>query len=234
MKLPDVSRIEWPDACRLVRCAPSSTVPFDDIAGPEDWARLSAGERSTDPQVSEAVGNLDLLPLRRRIEGPDADVLMAPFTHVSPDRQSRFSTGRYGVLYAGNSFETALLETIEHHERFLRSTAQAAGWTSTFQEVVFAVRADLHDMRGSDFRSWLDAENYAAAHAIAEPLAAAGSDGIVYPSVRWPGGECVALFYPDVAADVRPGRIIDLHWNGSRVDYLRDHAEGGVLKIERP
>lgn len=233
MRLPEISRIVWSDARRLVCCMSQSSTFFDDIADPEDWNLLSAAERNTDPQVSEAVGNLDLVPPQRRVDGDDAGVLMAPFTHVTPDRQSRFSTGRYGVLYAGNSFETALLETVQHHERFLAATSQAPGWTSTFQEVIFALQADLHDIRGGGFGSWFDAEDHAAAHSIAEPLVAAGSNGIVYPSICWPGGECVALFYPDLASAVRRGRVIDVHWNGVQVDYLRDHQTGHVLKIHR-
>jgi hypothetical protein len=40
---------------------------------------------------------------------------MAPFTHASLDRPSRFSDGSYGVLYVAAAFETALFETIHHH-----------------------------------------------------------------------------------------------------------------------
>jgi hypothetical protein len=55
----------------------------------------------------ETIGNIDLVPKERRVAGPGASYLMAPFTHVSTDRPSRFSNGTFGVLYAGSSLEVA-------------------------------------------------------------------------------------------------------------------------------
>src|SRR3546814_12192010 len=75
---------------------------------------------------------------------------MAPFTHVSTDRPSRFTDGSYGVLYVGNAFETALFETIHHHARFMARTAEEPGWTSQFREIVLSISADLHDLRGTE------------------------------------------------------------------------------------
>ena len=63
----------------------------------------------------ETIGNLDLVPTARRVAGPGATYLMAPFTHVSANRPSRFSDGSFGVLYAGSSFEVALFETVHYH-----------------------------------------------------------------------------------------------------------------------
>jgi hypothetical protein len=72
---------------------------------------------------------------------------MAPFTHVSTDRPSRFSNGTFGVLYAGSRFEVALFETLHHHARFMARTQEPAGWTSQFREIVLDVGAQLHDLR---------------------------------------------------------------------------------------
>ena len=43
------------------------------------------------------------------------------------------------MLYAGNMFEVALIETIYHHGRFMRQTSQEPGWTSQFREIVLKV-----------------------------------------------------------------------------------------------
>src|SRR3546814_14314794 len=77
----------------------------------------------------KTIGRLDLVPPARRVGGPGASYLLAPFTHASTDRPTRFSDGRFGVLYAGNRFEVALLETIYHHGRFLARTAEPPGRT---------------------------------------------------------------------------------------------------------
>src|SRR3546814_6941358 len=92
----------------------------------------------------ETLGNIDLVPPDRRVGGPGASYLMAPFTHVSTDRPSRFTKGDYGVLYAGNLFETALAETVHHHARFMARTAEPEGWTSQFREIVLDIRSEEH------------------------------------------------------------------------------------------
>lgn len=77
---------------------------FEDIADPEDWPLPIAAEMKTNPRLTESIGNLDQVPAGRRVSGPGASYLMAPFTHASPDRPSRFSDGRFGVLYIGRLF----------------------------------------------------------------------------------------------------------------------------------
>ncbi|WP_369414410.1 RES family NAD+ phosphorylase [Microvirga puerhi] len=180
----------------------------------------------------ETIGNLDLVPETRRIAGPGASYLMAPFTHVSTDRPNRFSDGTFGVLYVGNSFEVALFETIHHHGQFMARTNEPAGWTSQFREIVLDVSARLHDLR-SQAGSWglLLPDNYEASQALGFRLRATGSDGVVYPSVRYPDGECVGVFYPDRAANPIQGRHLDYHWNGTTVDLYRDANTGQVYRI---
>ncbi len=232
MKLPSVTRVEWPEARRFIRVATSCINIFDDVAAPEDWTLLASAERKTDARLSESVGNIELVAEAHRVED-ETGVLMGPFTHVSYDLPSRFSTGRYGVLYAANSLEAALMQTIHHHERFLRATGEGPGWVSSCQEIVLSVSADLHDIRDPEFSAWLHAENYAGAQGVAEPLHASGAHGIVYPSTRWPGGECVALFYPDLASNPVHGRVYDLHWNGTAIDHVRERETDTVFRIER-
>lgn len=59
----------------------------------------------------------------------------------------------------------------------------------------------------------------------------AASDGLVYPSIRHQGGECVRLFYPDGAANPVQGRHLDYHWDGTRVDLVRDTGTGEVFRV---
>lgn len=111
---------------------------------------------------------------------------MAPFTQVSTDRPSRFSAGEFGVLYAGDSFEVALFETIHHYGRFMARTSEPAGWTAQFREILLDLNARLHDLRGSipAHAAVLDPDDYLAGQALGAALRAAGSDGVVYLCVR--------------------------------------------------
>jgi RES domain-containing protein len=228
-----VSRVEWSGAVRIIRSAFPPIDLFEDIADPADWPLLISAEQKTNPRIMATVGNLDLVPVDRRVGGNGASYLMAPFTHISTYRPSRFTDGSYGVLYVGDRFETALFETIHHHARFMTRTKEAPGWTSQFREIVMSVDADLHDLRTLPEEPFpaLDPNSYVASHALAQHLRGSGSNGIAYPSIRHPGGECVALFYPDCASNPLQGRHLDYHWDGVRVDLVRDAGSGAVFRI---
>lgn len=228
-----LSQVRWPRAARIIRSLFPPIDLFEDIADPADWPLLLAAEQKTNPRLMETIGNLDLVPPGRRVSGPGASFLMAPFTHVSRDRPSRFSDGGFGVLYAGDSFEVALFETVHHHARFMTATRQPPGWTSQFREILLDVSASLHDLRGLGAAggALLDPADYTPSQVLGARLRAGGSDGVVYPSVRCPGGECVGLFHPDGASKPVQGRHLDYHWNGERVDLYRDRSAGEVYRI---
>lgn len=228
-----VTRVEWEGAVRIIRSAFPPIDLFEDIADPADWPLLISAEQKTNPRIMASVGNLDLVPVSRRVGGNGASYLMAPFTHVSTDRPSRFTDGSYGVLYVGDTFETALFETIHHHARFMVRTGEGPGWTSQFREIVLSVAADLHDLRGGAGHSGpaLDPNGYAASQQLGASLRNSSSDGVVYPSIRHRGGECAGLFYPDCAASTVQGRHLDYHWDGARVDLVRDAGSGAVFRV---
>ena len=132
---------------------------------------------------------------------------MAPFTHFSRDRPTRFSNGNYGIYYAGDRFEVALKETVHHHERFMRATEEPESYED-FREYVGAVDHRFHDLRGKvNFADCLDPDDYSASQNLGSGLRNEGSDGIVYPSVRYPEGNALAAFWH-----------LQYHWNGERVD----------------
>jgi hypothetical protein len=224
--------VDWRSAVRIIQTRYPPIDLFEDIADPADWPLLIAAEQKTNPRLMESIGNLDLVPAHRRVAGEGASYLMAPFTHISADRPSRFSDGSYGVLYVGREFETALFETMHHHARFMADTGQEVGWASQFRELLMDMRATLHDCRGlPPDDPVLSPDDYTASQPLAASLRRAGGDGIVYPSVRNPGGECVGLFYPDLATLPRQGRHLDYHWNGTRVDLYRDAGTHRVFEV---
>ena len=218
-----IAAVAWRPAYRIIRGQFPPIDLFEDIADPADWPLLIAAEMKTNPQLMESLGALDLVPLGRRVSGPGASFLMGPFTHVGPDRPSRFSSGAYGVLYAGDRFEVALFETVHRHGRFMARTKEPAGWTSQFRELRLNVAARLHDLRGGDalYASTLDPTDQSAGRQFGALLRAARSEGVVYPSRRYKGGECVGLFYPDRASNAVEARRLDYHWDGARVDLVR-------------
>jgi hypothetical protein len=224
-----VVEIRWPKAVRIISTRFPPIDLFEDIADPRDWPLIIAAEQKTNPRLVEAIGNLDLVPPTRRVGGQGASYLMASFTHASLDRPSRFSAGLPGVLYAGDSFEVALAETVFHHGAFMAKTKEPPGWASQFREICLTVEAGLHDLRGAP----RNLSNYDEDQALGAKLRAASSDGVVYQSVRWPPGECVGLFYPNCARNAVQGRHLDYHWDGQRVDLYRELKTDGVHEVFR-
>ena len=74
-----------------------------------------------------------------------------------------------------------------------------------------------------DFKA--ERESMLSARRLCQPLPSRRS------SVRRPGGECAGLFYPDRARNVVQGRHLDYHWNGTRVDFVRDAGTRQVYAI---
>jgi hypothetical protein len=227
---PPVAHTFWPRAHRIINSKYPPISLFEDIANPADWELLASAESKTNPRLFEGIGNLAHVPHERRVAGPGASWVMAPFVHASPDRPGRFHSGDDGAYYAGDSSEVALFETIYHFENFLRATSEPP-CSATFRELVGQLEADLHDLRGLEFAGCLEPNSYAESQRMAAELREQGSPGVLYPSVRYPGGLCVALFYPDVPRIPSQASHYRYHWNGDRVTHVTNLSEDGVYAI---
>ncbi len=190
---------------------------FEQLAAPDDWDALYALESLTNPRIRDEIGEISLVPHADRVTGPNATIVMAPFTHVSPPG-SRFADGTYGAYYAGESQETAVAETVYHRERFLRATREAP-LELEMRSYLADVDCDLHDIRGerASRAAVYDPNDYSASQAFGRKLRTAGSNGIAFESVRRPAGECVALFRPRLVQNVRQGMHLRYVWNGEKI-----------------
>jgi hypothetical protein len=217
VSLPPTADIAWDPAHRIIRTIYPPVWLFEDIADPADWDLIASAEAKTNPRVRDEIGNLSLIPPRRRIAGPTASLVMGAFTHASRDRPSRFSAGGYGVWYCGNSFDVALAETAHHFERFMRATAEPAG-EAQFRELRAGIAGQLHDLRTGSFEPCLAADTWHAGQTLGQEVFADDGDGLVYPAVRWPQGQAAALFWPDrVRLPVTQGRQMLYRWDGARM-----------------
>jgi hypothetical protein len=217
-KLPPRRAVAWPEAWRIV---PSRFPPrgvFDRVAAPEDLEALFAIESLTNARLRQELGQLDLVPRERRVSGPGTQPIMAAFTHLNPDG-SRFSDGSYGVFYAARALDTAVAETMHHRAKFMAATNEPA-MKLEMRCYRTAVEGRLHDLR-KGWTTMLQPDDYAAPQALARELRAAGSDGVVYPSVRHAGGECVGLFFPDLLKPCVQAQHLIYSWDGRRIqaDY---------------
>ena len=221
-------RIDWPQAWRIIASRYPPVQLFERLTpDPAVWDALFALEQLTNPRVRDEVGEIALVPPDQRVSGPGASYVMASFTHLNP-RGSRFSDGSFGVYYAASELETAIAETIFHFAEFARDSGDPMR-TEDMRVLVGGVAAEFDDVAAlaEPRRSQiLDPSSYATSRAYARDLRDAGANGVVYPSVRRAGGECIGAFRPRAVGLPRQERHLKYHWNGDRVDryfdYLRD------------
>jgi hypothetical protein len=211
-------RIRWSTTYCLQSARHPPVALFERIAAPNDREILAELASLTDPAARQGIGHISLVPANKRVFGPGASALMGPFVHASRDNPSRFSDGSYGVYYAGHQFETALREVAFHRGRFHARTRDPATRT-TFKTITAGVDKVMHDIRKGSWAELLqpDPAHYALPQSVGARLREAGSSGIVYPSVRHPGGECVGAFWPTVMTKPAEGKRIALQWNGSKI-----------------
>lgn len=213
---PPLTRIRWAPAWRIVPTRYPTVYLFDRIADASDFDALYALEAMTNDRLRDEVGQIELVAPADRLVGPGSGPIMAAFTHLNP-LGSRFSDGHYGVCYAARERDTAIAETQYHHGKFLAATNEGP---LQLPMRLYSVRIDarLHDLRGESpaNEAFHDPDDYSAARALGRQLREGGSNGVVFRSVRRPGGQCVGLFKPRGARDCLHAAHLLYAWDGER------------------
>lgn len=208
--------MRWPEACRIVPTRYPAVNLFDRVADAADFDALYALEALTNERARDELGQIERVPREQRRYGPGSGPIMAAFTHVNV-QGSRFSGGAYGMFYAARERETAIAETRHHHARFLAATHERPQHLPMRLYTV-AIDAPLHDLRPPQAvpAAVYDPDDYTAARALGARLQAAGSDGVVYRSVRHARGQCVGLFKPGGASRCVHAAYLLYAWDGER------------------
>lgn len=159
------------------------------------------------------------LAYQRRVE----DFRVYGVTHINAafaytrDGGNRFNDEDRGAWYCSYEFLTAAEEVAFHRTRELENIGR-------FEDSAIYVEL-LADFIG-DFPDLSDEPNHEALHpdpaigypkgqALALQLRRKGHRGLLYPSVRRPGGRCFVAFDPGIIQNVRPGASWRLVWNGT-------------------
>ncbi|PLZ00996.1 hypothetical protein CY652_18295 [Burkholderia sp. WAC0059] len=215
-----VATLDWSPAYRIVPTRFPAVNLFDRVASAEDFEALYALEALTNDRLRTEAGDLGLVPREERRFGPGYGPIMAAFTHLNP-QGSRFSDGTYGVFYCARSRATAIAETRYHAQRFLAATAEPPLRQQMRLYTVLA-RGSAMDLRGDPALdpAVLSPHDYAAGQALGRAARDAGAPGIVYPSVRDAGGECLAALRTTLLQTCRHAAYLEYNWNGRAVDMV--------------
>jgi hypothetical protein len=216
-----LTRMRLTDTHRLI---PSRYPPvniFDGIAAPEDLEIVLELEGWTNDRISAELGVIRRIPSAEwAIDRPMAGVIMAAFCHPHP-RGGRFNYTDLGAWYAARSLHTAHAEIIHHRTRELEEIGVRDARVE-MRDYLADMDAEFHDIRADDdaFAPLHDPDSYDASQAFAGPLRDAGSNGVLYRSVRHTGGECVACFRPLLVANVRQAAHFEYCWSGTRTPTI--------------
>jgi len=209
------SVLAWTPSYRIIPSRYPFVGIFDRIASPGEIPALLRVEGLTNDRVRDALGELSLVRPEDRISGPGTTPVMAAFTHAVP---GRFNDDSFGVYYAARAEATAIAESVYRRARFLAATNEPT-LEVEMREYAADVTGAFDDLRRRRRSSpLLDPNSYDASQRYGRKRYEANRvDGIVYPSVRERGGECVAAFRPRCIGHCRPLRHFGYVWDGARI-----------------
>ncbi|MDB5026976.1 MAG: hypothetical protein JWO66_665 [Candidatus Eremiobacteraeota bacterium] len=224
--------VAWDRSYRIIAARLPRIDIFEDVADPADLDAVLRIEALTNPRIRDLEGAIRVVPPDDRVTGPGATFVMAPFAYP---RASRFTDGSFGVYYAGETIETAVAEHGHHRARFLADTAEPPG-VFDHRVIEASIEGALDDVaRERRASALLDPDGYDASQAYGAKRNAAGSDGLVWPSVRRRGGTCVGLFKPRLVRNAHSAYYLGYRWDGTSIsDVFRMESLTGTYPSEPP
>ena len=140
---------------------------------------------------------------------PYAPIVNAAFCHPGP-HGGRFNSPQRGAWYAAVEMETSIAEVTFHKRKFLADARILDRLTFPYVDFLADFYGHFHHLEDEEMKLCLRPdpvpECYRGSQDFAGRLLNAGSNGIVYPSVRRLSGTCIACFRPALVYNVRQDR----------------------------
>lgn len=171
-----------------------------------------------------SLGRLPGLSAEELVTGvPAARVINAAFCYAHPSG-SRFNGPGRGAWYASYELATSMAEVVFHRTLQLSEIGEYHD-TVDYDDLLADFHGSFHDIRGdARFAGCLSPVSYIESQRLGEALLLSGSPGIVYPSVRRPGGTCLACFRPAMVRNVRIGGTHRFTWEGGAEPRVEEVA----------
>jgi len=219
--MPPSRKLHLRDTCRLVPSLYPSRGILDTVASPGDLPMVLELESWSNDRISSELGILHRIPPEEWVTGRAmASVIMAAFCHPRPGG-GRFNTSERGAWYAADSLAAAHAEVVYHRTAEL---AEIGVFDTRVQMRLYRADFDavFHDVRDQAPANipYHDPVSYSASQQLARRLLAEGSNGVIYRSVRYEGGKCIACFRPALVMNVRSGAHFEYRWEGGRTPAI--------------
>ncbi len=213
-----VAREALPRTVRLVTTARLRESVLLDLVGREDLAALAEIEGATNNRLlAQARGAGEIQPNELVYGVPHAVFINAAFAYAKPRELNRFNGPGRGAWYAGLDVDTCMAEVTHHMTEMLAATGIFEA-SAEYAELFAGFAGEFLDLRPHPDHPSLHPDKaigYPVGNALAEAVRATGLNGIIYPSVRHPGGTCVAALFPHAVQSVAQGEVYRMTWRGS-------------------
>jgi len=213
-----IRREALPRTVRLVTTARLRDAVLLDLIDEADLATLAEIEGATSSRLlAQSRGAGDVQPRELVYGVPYAAFINASFVYAKPREPNRFNGADRGAWYAALELETALAEVGFHLTAALAATGVYEAVVN-YAELHASFAGEFVDLRAHPGHAALSpdkAAGYPAGNALAEAARARGLNGIIYPSVRNPGGTCIAALFPHAVQSVAQGDVYRMTWRGA-------------------
>jgi len=232
---PPIGNVHWQNSHRLIpsRYSESGTVLSDLTSDPEDLENVVLLDGATNDRVQAEQRGLIGISTFELVYGiPNAHIVNAAYTHAS-ESGSRFSDSTRGAWYAADRQKASIAEVVYHKSRRLSEIIvpdepgeRPARDVSTYDDWLANFRGDFHVLEPpEDFSQFLQPEPvpqcYASSQELARRLLNEGSNGIVYPCVRYPDSKCLVCFRPALVYNPRQSERLEITFTANKSGY--DH-----------
>lgn len=192
---------------------------YDWAESEEELEQIAHLEGLTNERIQADLGRINLIAKEDWVGGQGSTPLMAAFTHIG--FTSRFSDGSFGIYYAASTLEAAIKETVYHRERFY-SASNESTCAISMREYIATIRKPLVDITSKDYEELLhpDPIFYKKSQAFGKTIREDKQWGLLYPSIRYSGALCVAIFRPPALSIPHQGRHLKYIWDGTRISEV--------------
>lgn len=213
-----ISREAIERTVRLVTTARLRESVLLDLVDEAELEALSEIEGATSTRrIAQARGAGEVQPHELVYGVPHAHFINACFAYAKPREPNRFNGADRGAWYAAFDVETCLAEVKFH---LIEMLAAAGDFNATvdYAEMFASFAGEFLDLRAHPGHVSLNPEKtvgYPVGNALAEATRARGLNGIIYPSVRCPGGTCLVALFPHAVQSVTQGDVYRMVWDGA-------------------
>lgn len=227
MTTPKTTHFKKSDTHRLIPSKVGDSVLSRISDSDEHFGNILDIEYATNSRlIAEDGRNLSITAQELVDKVPCHNIINGSFTHHNPEG-NRFNASDRGAWYASTTLVTAQKEVIFHKTQELLEIDYLHA-SVTYDDFYADFNAEFHDIRnGNQYKKHLtpDKTSYSESQRFAVELLDIGSQGIIYPSVRKPGGTCIVCFRPPQVINVRRVSRYRFVWNGDQSPTISHESD---------